>query len=648
MKNRRFAFLLALIIAGMGSQTSAQKYAGKMGVEAGGDAFVDVVKTSYRWAKPDGSGGWVDLKAGDADTSGWPTSDCRWVIDNRPCAEWFGQIDDPDAYRIDRSGTYRGSFKGQAVLTKIEGPFTLSNQVYTAASNTTTFDLTIGAPGPHHGLIVMSFTNTKRTSTSATGTGITEFRLLRPGYPAGTTQVFTDEYLGCLTSAAFSTIRFMGVTNTNGNVEWTATGTTTQSWSIRKKITDASIGTLDPLNKKDGWPWEYVIDLCNAANMDMWINIPVSVDDDYIRQLATLIKNNLKTSLNIYIEHSNEIWNWGFIQYAWNSARASEEMHAGTGNYGADSTLWGQHRHAKRVRDAVTIFGSVLGTDQINKRIRGVLAGVTPDPQGFFINGRLAGMLDYLNSTYGAPKNYIYAISVPLYYGGSAASGSDTSKTFTVDQIIDSMQAGSDAGRSDRTKMIQLATTYQLPGGYCSYEGGPDIGGGSTHDVGNRIRAVRAARQKDVYKRNFADNFWDLGGNLAMQFTLEGAYSRYGSWGLTDDVNNPDRNYLFAAVRELIGAGSPVGVAPRSESKAFAANSFSIRRTALVDASTPSISVQAGQSGSVRLNVFDVSGHLVMSTIAPVHAGVNSVRISLLQRSTSVCAIRTEPLSFTR
>lgn len=71
--------------------------------------------------------------------------------------------------------------------------------------------------------------------------------------------------------------------------------------SYRWAKPDGSLGTLDPLNKKDGWPWEYVIDLCNQTNMDMWINIPVSVDDDYIRQLATLIKNNLKTSLKLLV-----------------------------------------------------------------------------------------------------------------------------------------------------------------------------------------------------------------------------------------------------------------------------------------------------------------------------------------------------------
>ena len=83
--------------------------------------------------------------------------------------------------------------------------------------------------------------------------------------------------------------------------------TRTQSWSNRKLPTDAAVEAIEPLNKKDGWPWEYAIQLCNQADMDMWINIPVSVDDDYIRNLAALIKATLKPNLNIYLEHSNEV-----------------------------------------------------------------------------------------------------------------------------------------------------------------------------------------------------------------------------------------------------------------------------------------------------------------------------------------------------
>ncbi|MGE5559146.1 MAG: hypothetical protein ACM3WV_11165, partial [Bacillota bacterium] len=93
--------------------------------------------------------------------------------------------------------------------------------------------------------------------------------------------------------------------------------------------------------------------------------------------------------------------------------------------------------------------------------------------------------------------------------------------------------------------------------GYCSYEGGPDFGGGSTTNIANRITANRVEGMKTEFKYNLDDTFFALGCNLAMQFTLSSGYNRYGCWGLTDDIAIPDRNYKFQAARELLGEGTP-------------------------------------------------------------------------------------------
>jgi hypothetical protein len=87
---------------------AAPPYRGRLGVEASSDAFVDVVRQSYRWEKSDGQGGWIKLHREDVDEHGWPKTDCQWVMDLRPCAEWAGEIDDPEAYRVDHSGIYIG------------------------------------------------------------------------------------------------------------------------------------------------------------------------------------------------------------------------------------------------------------------------------------------------------------------------------------------------------------------------------------------------------------------------------------------------------------------------------------------------------------------------------------------------------------
>jgi hypothetical protein len=562
MKKFLFAALSVLgAIVVPNTAPASAPYPGRLGVEASGDAFVDLVKENYRWEKPDGHGGWTKLTRADVDERGWPKTDCHWIVDYRPCAEWAGEIDDPEAYRVDRSGTYHGSFHGRATLLAGGGTATLQHQAYDQATNRTTFDLSLPKPGPNYALVVLEFKDTQRSPQDPAQSGISDFRLIRPGYPPETQQLFTNDYLACLKSAAFSTIRFMAVTNTNGNVEWGQDHTNIQHWSHRKLPTDAAVESIEPLNKKDGWPWEYTAALCNEAGLDMWINIPMSVDDEYIRNLAQLLRTQLKPNLHIYLEHSNEVWNFGFIQYAWNKARAREEVKEGAVRYNFDGAnnddIWGQRRHAQRVKDIVEIFGGVFGPSEINRRIRGVLAGVTPDPNGFFVCGRLPGMLAYLKATNGDPKDYIYAISMPAYYGSKSASGEAGTENDSVDQILKDIGAGIQQTKKDRSAMVELARRFDLPGGYCAYESGPDIGGGRKANIGHRIEAIRDPRQKDLYKANFADCFWDLGANLAMQFTLCGPYSRFGAYGLTDDTAKPDRNSLFQAVRELVGSGPP-------------------------------------------------------------------------------------------
>jgi len=77
--------------------------------------------------------------------------------------------------------------------------------------------------------------------------------------------------------------------------------------------------------------------------------------------------------------------------------------------------------------------------------------------------------------------------------------------------------------------------------------------GNPTRNIDNRIMANRVEGMKTEVKYNYDDAFFALGANIACQFTLQSPYTRYGCWGLTDDLANPDRNYKFQAVRELLG-----------------------------------------------------------------------------------------------
>jgi hypothetical protein len=58
---------------------------------------------------------------------------------------------------------------------------------------------------------------------------------------------------------------------------------------------------------------------------------------------------------------------------------------------------------------------------------------------------------------------------------------------------------------------------------------------------------------KDIIITNYENGWFNIGGGLAMYFSLFSAYNRYGCWGLTDDFNKADRNYKMKGIQELIG-----------------------------------------------------------------------------------------------
>ena len=53
-----------------------------------------------------------------------------------------------------------------------------------------------------------------------------------------------------------------------------------------------------------------MIDLANARGANPWFCMPHLADDDYVRRFARLVKHRLRPDLKVYVEYSNEVWNW--------------------------------------------------------------------------------------------------------------------------------------------------------------------------------------------------------------------------------------------------------------------------------------------------------------------------------------------------
>ncbi|MEI6067599.1 MAG: hypothetical protein WCP96_09685 [Methylococcaceae bacterium] len=448
------------------------------------------------------------------DANGWPTSDfgVYFITNasdplNRPLTATF-----PGMF-----GTYKLSFTGQA---KVKGYncCQIQNIIYNSATNTTSADVIVGTTDT---LVALTFTNTVN--------GIQNLQLLRPGYPMGTTQVFTSEFLKAL--SPFSTIRVMEALLTNGNPG--------SLWSARKLSTDPT--QQDPR----GIAWEYVIQLANASGKDIWINIPDKVDlndatpNNYVTQLATLIKNTLNPGIHVYVEYSNELWNSSFSQTAANTDAAVAEVTSRkdpTLNYDNinNQWYWGYRRAAHQILKVSQLFANVFGPSAIKDTT------IRPVYMSQYVQPYLTqDALRYLNANFGAPNQYIYAIGGAPYFSTPSAY-TDIDSLFTslqagLNQILPGFSAVPAYNGGVVWSSIQfksLANYYALKS--IMYEGGPDLSVNSSSTLAEG--AAGDHRINQMIQAQLAD-FLGCGNDLFVYYKLAGPAGDV--FGAYEDVTVP-------------------------------------------------------------------------------------------------------------
>lgn len=62
-------------------------------------------------------------------------------------------------------------------------------------------------------------------------------------------------------------------------------------------------------------PYELIVDLANETRSDLWINIPHTANDNYMRAVADYMKEHLNPDLEVQVEFSKEYWTTIFEQH---------------------------------------------------------------------------------------------------------------------------------------------------------------------------------------------------------------------------------------------------------------------------------------------------------------------------------------------
>jgi hypothetical protein len=110
-------------------------------------------------------------------------------------------------------------------------------------------------------------------------------------------QIFNPDFLE--RTRKFSALRFMDWMGTNNSGQ--------KEWSNRPQVDDASYAVK-------GVPIEIMVELANRLKANPWFNMPHQATDEYMTNFARLVKERLDPSLRVYVELSNEVWNWQFQQ----------------------------------------------------------------------------------------------------------------------------------------------------------------------------------------------------------------------------------------------------------------------------------------------------------------------------------------------
>ncbi|MFN0201691.1 MAG: PKD domain-containing protein, partial [Bacteroidia bacterium] len=340
-------------------------------------------------------------------------------------------------------------------------------------------------------------------SISQSGNYIRNFRLVKADEESLNPNIalFNQTFLSRL--SPFKALRFMDWGHTNGSPH--------VSWANRAKPTMRTYGTVR------GVPYEMMIALGNQTQKDIWVCVPHLADSNYIAEMAKLFRDNLDPKLTIYLEYSNEVWNWIFSQAIYNNENRPANL-----SYG--------RAYAEKAKNAFRIWTSVFAgqTNRI-KRTLGLQGGY---------NSLNQEMMSQLSQNE-------WDVASPSYYFG-------LNHGTTGNPVLSASSTGNDVNLNARnayfgtngwlTTLKQDYRNIKIFGKeIVSYEGGQHYTDFNTHPYQQAMYDAQYLPSMYSLYDNVLDTIRSMGNKLAMAFTLSGVQeSVYGSWGhLPNMYQNP-------------------------------------------------------------------------------------------------------------
>jgi hypothetical protein len=306
----------------------------------------------------------------------------------------------------------------------------------------------------------------------------------------------------------FGVLRFMDWGNVNNS--------TVKSWDQRAKPSDVHWAS------DAGVPLEAMIDLANARQADPWFCIPHLADDDYVAHFARTVKERLDPKLKVYVEYSNEVWNWGFKQTKW----ADEQGKAL--KLGGDQPL--ARYYAQRSVEVFKIWEKEFGG---RDRLVRVLANQFANP--WLCEQVLTWKDAYKNAD---------ALAVAPYFGNDFDVPAKSGEVLKMGAggLLDAVEKEVNGSNKElMKKQAALAKKYGLQ--LVAYEGGQHLVGVNGAQDNKELTDLFIAANRDprmgaLYKQHLA-NWVEAGGGLYVAYSYVYAPNKWGSWGVLEYQTQP-------------------------------------------------------------------------------------------------------------
>lgn len=331
---------------------------------------------------------------------------------------------------------------------------------------------------------------------------VRNIRIYMPGTRSDyQTQPFRAPFLR--RTGKFDFIRFMDWMKTNNS--------TIETWQDRPLATDAT-------QSDRGVSLEYMIKLCNTLKCDPWFCMPHRADDNYVREFAMQVRQELSPDLQIYIEYSNEVWN-GIFEQAKYARDRGNELQLGSSDYES------QLRFASlRAVQVFQIWEDVFASTD---RLVRVLGSQSVNP---WVSEQVASFRN--------AYKHADAIAIAPYFGNSFGSPDEAGRTaeLSAAELIDRCHEEVLASRKMIQRTAAVAAKYGLE--LLAYEGGQHLvghGGAENNERLTRLfhEANRHADMESLYVRHF-ETWKAAGGRSYAVFSSVSRPSKWGSWGLLE------------------------------------------------------------------------------------------------------------------